>query len=226
VKRTHLPFVIIGLILLIDQTLKIWIKTNMVLGEEIKITNWFFIHFLENPGMAFGMQFGGSTGKMLLTLLRIVVVTGISWWLYDLVRKNERKWLIASVSLIVAGAMGNILDSCFYGLMFDSGTTFDPELNRFVGYYGASQVVCGGGYAPFLYGCVVDMFYFPLFEGTFPKWFPFIGGNHFQFFRPVFNIADSAITVGVTLFFILQIEWGNKKDKREVSDQIDTLSQR
>jgi len=183
----------------------------MALGDEIKVTNWFYIHFLENPGMAFGMSFGGSTGKMLLSLMRIVVVVGISWWLYDMVRKKESKWLIASVSLIIAGALGNIIDSCFYGLIFDTGTTFDPETNRFVGYFGVSQLVWGGGYAPFLHGCVVDMFYFPLFEGTFPKWFPFIGGNHFEFFRPVFNIADSAITVGVTMFFILQIEWRKKK---------------
>jgi signal peptidase II len=215
VKRAYLPFVIIGAILLIDQTLKFWIKTNMTLGQEFVVFDWFRIHFLENPGMAFGMSFGGNIGKLFLSLLRIAVVAGISLWIYDLVRKNESKWLIVSVSLVVAGALGNIIDGCFYGLIFDTGTTFNPEYAfdqeaaKYLSYYGVSQL-SSNGYAPFLHGCVVDMFYFPLFEGTYPQWFPWIGGNDFLFFRPVFNIADSAISVGVIMFFILQIDWRKK----------------
>ncbi|MDR2906896.1 MAG: lipoprotein signal peptidase [Bacteroidales bacterium] len=205
-KRGYLPFVIIGAVLLIDQVLKFWIKTHMVLGQEFVITDWFRIHFLENPGMAFGLSFGGATGKLILSLMRIVVVIGIIWYIYDLIRKRESKGMIAAVSLIVAGALGNILDSCFYGLIFNDS------------YFQVAQFLPeGGGYAPFLHGQVVDMFYFPLFEGTYPQWFPIVGGEHFLFFRPVFNIADSAITVGVILFFILQIDWKRKNPQPEVS---------
>jgi signal peptidase II len=200
VKRTYLSLVIIGAVLLVDQVSKFWIKTHMVLGEEFVIADWFRIHFIENEGMAFGLSFGGSAGKLILSLLRIVVVFGIIWYIYDLIRKRENKWMIAAVSLIIAGAMGNILDGCFYGLIFNDSyfqvAQFLPET---------------GGYAPFLHGKVVDMFYFPLMNGTYPQWIPWIGGDHFAFFRPVFNIADSAITVGVILFFIFQIEWKKKK---------------
>ena len=202
-KKKHLPFVIIGTILLIDQVLKFWIKTNMVLGQEFVIFDWFRIHFLENEGMAFGMKFGGKTGKLILSLMRIVVVSGIIWWIYDLIRKNESTWTIVAISLVAAGALGNIIDGCFYGLIFSDS------------YYQVAQFLPeGGGYASFLHGKVVDMFYFPLLEGTFPQWFPWVGGQHFLFFRPVFNIADSAITVGVILFFILQIF---EKKKEEVT---------
>jgi signal peptidase II len=211
VKRAYLPFVIIGTVLLIDQALKLWVKTNMLLGQEFVIFDWFRIHFLENEGMAFGMSFGGKTGKMILSLLRVAVVMGIIWWLYDLVRKKESKWAIAAISLVVAGALGNILDGCFYGILFSESGIYGH-----VGAQVAQFLPEGGGYAPFLHGKVVDMFYFPLLEGTFPQWFPWIGGEYFLFFRPVFNVADSAITVGVILFFILQIDWGKKKDNEQV----------
>jgi len=200
VKKKHLPFVIVGTVLLIDQVLKFWVKTNMVLGQEFVIFDWFRIHFLENEGMAFGMSFGGKTGKLILSLMRIVVVSGIIWWIYDLIRKNENTWTIVAISLVAAGALGNIIDGCFYGLIFSES------------YYQVAQFLPeGGGYESFLHGKVVDMFYFPLFEGNFPEWFPWIGGQHFLFFRPVFNIADSAITTGVILFFILQVSEKKKE---------------
>ena len=191
---------IVGTVLLIDQVLKFWVKTNMVLGQEFVIFDWFRIHFLENEGMAFGMSFGGKTGKLILSLMRIVVVSGIIWWIYDLIRKNENTWTIVAISLVAAGALGNIIDGCFYGLIFSES------------YYQVAQFLPeGGGYESFLHGKVVDMFYFPLFEGNFPEWFPWIGGQHFLFFRPVFNIADSAITTGVILFFILQVSEKKKE---------------
>ncbi len=200
-KRSYLPILIVVAVLLIDQILKIWIKTHMVLGEEYVIADWFRIHFLENEGMAFGLTFGGSGGKLVLSILRIIVVCGIAWYIYDLVRKKESRMQIVAVSLIVAGALGNILDSCFYGLIFNDS------------YFQVAQFLPeSGGYASFLHGKVVDMFYFPLLEGHYPQWFPWVGGNHFLFFRPVFNIADSAITIGVILFFISQMNWKRAKN--------------
>jgi signal peptidase II len=200
VKKNYFPLVIIGAVLLIDQVLKFWIKTNMLLGQELVVFDWFSIYFLENQGMAFGMAFGGKTGKMILSILRIIVVGGIIWWIYDLIRKNESRWTIAAISLVAAGALGNIIDGCFYGMMFSESGVYGH-----VGAQVAQFLPESGGYAPFLHGKVVDMFYFPLFEGTFPTWFPWVGGTDFLFFRPVFNLADSAITVGVILFFMLQI---------------------
>jgi len=208
VKKKYLPFVIIGIVLLIDQVLKFWIKTNMILGQEFVVFDWFRIHFLENEGMAFGMTFGGEAGKLMLSLMRILVVIGIIWWIYDLIRKNESTWTIVAISLVAAGALGNIIDGTFYGLIFSES------------YYQVAQFLPeGGGYASLMHGKVVDMFYFPLFSGTFPQWIPWVGGNDFLFFRPVFNIADSAITCGVILFFILQIFFEKKKEKTAIAEE-------
>ena len=185
---------LIVVLLILDQTLKIWIKTHMMLGEEFSIFgNWFLIHFIENNGMAFGMELEGEWGKMLLSLFRIVAVCGIGWYLYDICVKKAPLGLIISISLIFAGAMGNIIDSAFYGMIFNDSyyqvATFLPE---------------GGGYSSFLHGKVVDMLYFPLIEGRFPDWIPLWGGEHFIFFRPVFNIADSYITIGVAFILMFQ----------------------
>lgn len=184
---------IIFLVLLADQVLKIWIKTNMYLGEEYRIADWFIIHFTENPGMAFGFEFGGAYGKPILTLFRIVVVGAIFYWLRQLVKEGVKPVGIVAVSLIFAGAVGNIIDSLFYGMVFGES-------------YGQVAEIMpeDGGYAPFLHGRVVDMFYFPLYKGYLPDWLPFWGGDYFIFFRPIFNIADAAISVGVGLLLLFQ----------------------
>lgn len=187
-------FIIIT-ILVIDQILKFWIKLNMTLGQEFHVFgDWCIIHFTENEGMAFGLQFGGEFGKLALSLFRILAIIAIGWYLNDLIRKKAHTGLIVSISLILAGAIGNILDSAFYGLIFSNSSyhtvaTLFPE---------------DGGYATFLHGRVVDMFYFPIIESTYPNWFPFLGGQDFIFFRPVFNIADSSITIGVMLLILFQ----------------------
>lgn len=165
----------------------------MVLGQEYHITDWFIIHFTENVGMAFGMEFGGEYGKIFLSLFRIVAVSAIGYYLYSLSRKESSSIVLVSLSLVFAGALGNIIDSTFYGLIFSDS-------------YGqlATMFPLEGGYAPMLHGRVVDMFYFPLFEGTFPSWFPFWPDRHFLFFNAIFNVADSAITVGMAMVIIFQ----------------------
>jgi signal peptidase II len=186
--------IIIFFILLIDQIIKFWVKTHMYLGQEYHVSgNWFIIHFTENNGMAFGMEFVGNYGKLFLTVFRIIASCAIGWYLLRITKKNIPLGLVLSISLIFAGAVGNIIDSVFYGLIFDDSffqvAKFLPE---------------GGGYGSFLHGKVVDMFYFPIIEGHFPQWIPFWGGESFEFFRPVFNLADSSITIGVLLLIIFQ----------------------
>ncbi len=184
---------LVALVLLADQALKIWVKLNMRLGEDIVITDWFILHFTENPGMAFGIEFGGDWGKLLLSLFRILTVGVIFYWLRSLCRKKLPFGAIVAVALILAGALGNILDSAFYGLIFSDS-------------YGRPAVLFPeeGGYAGFLYGKVVDMFYFPLFRTHLPDWLPFWGGDEFLFFRPVFNLADASISTGVGLLLLFQ----------------------
>ena len=187
------PIILIILVLLIDQISKIYIKTHFMLGEEVRVTDWFIIHFTENNGMAFGTEFGGDYGKLFLSVFRIFAVIGIFYWLYTSVKQNLSRILIFSISLIFAGALGNILDSIFYGVFFDDSLNHVSTLQSM-----------GDGYAPALFGKVVDMLYFPLWKGFLPEWLPIWGGQFFIFFQPIFNIADSAITVGVLTMFIFQ----------------------
>ena len=182
---------LILIVLIIDQWSKIYIKTHFQLGQSIEVFEWFKIHFIENEGMAWGKKIPGSYGKLFLSLFRLVAIAGIGYWLWDSIRKNASSILIASIALIFAGAVGNIIDSLFYGLVFDH------SVGQVAGFLPES-----GGYAPIFYGKVVDMLYFPLWEGILPSWIPFYGGKHFTFFNAIFNVADSAISIAVMLLII------------------------
>ncbi|WP_316818020.1 lipoprotein signal peptidase [Pedobacter nyackensis] len=185
------PLLIIFFVLVADQLLKTWIKTNMYLGQEFKIIgNWFIIHFTENNGMAFGLEFGGEFGKLALSLFRIIAVAGIGYGLHYLIQRKYHRGLILNVALIFSGALGNIIDSVLYGKIY--------------------------GYAGLFHGRVVDMFYFPIIQGVFPSWVPIWGGEDFIFFRPVFNIADAAISVGVILILIFQKTYFKEENEEKI----------
>lgn len=189
-RRGLLASAVIVLILLIDQIVKIWIKTSFYLGEDFEIFSWFHLHFIQNNGMAFGFEFGS---KLLLTLFRIVLVAFLLWYLYKVIhRPKVRKGYLISLALIIAGAFGNIIDCIFYGLIFTNPAPLGV----------AELVPLGQGYGTWFHGLVVDMLYFPLFEFNWPTWMPIIGNSTFSFFDPVFNIADAAISVGVVLILL------------------------
>lgn len=199
------PLVIVLSVLFFDQLIKVIIKTSFMLGEEIHVAgDWFIIHFTENNGMAFGMELGGETGKLILSLFRVIAISGLGYYLYTIVKKKELTGFIICISLIFAGAMGNLIDSMFYGILFDDS-------------YGqvASFLPADGGYASLLHGKVVDMFYFPIIQGHFPSWFPIWGGEDFEFFRPVFNLADMSISFGVGFLILNQKKYFAEKPKEE-----------
>ena len=196
---------LVFIILLVDQVFKFWVKTHMAIGEDFSVFgNWFLIHFVENPGMAFGWEIGGKAGKLFLSIFRIAAIAAIIWYVRSLIREKAPQGFILCIGLVLAGAIGNMIDCAFYGLIFDSGTTYNAELGTYMSYSGVSQL-SGDGYAGFLHGCVVDMLSFPILHGHFPDWIPFKGGESFLFFRPVFNIADSSVTLGV--IFIILFYW-------------------
>lgn len=200
-KYRHIVLIVV-LILLVDQVLKFWIKTNMAIAEQFPmISDWFYIHFIENEGMAYGLKFGGEFGKIALTLFRLIAVVIGFFYMKKLVREKYHTGLLICGALILAGAAGNLIDSMFYGLIFSASTRYEV----------AQFLPEGGGYGTFLHGNVVDMLYFPLFDGTLPSWVPFWGGEHFIFFRPVFNIADAAISVGVIAILLFQKRFLVKK---------------
>jgi signal peptidase II len=183
-------YLIVFIILLVDQLSKIYIKTNFVLGDEVEVFSWFRIHFIENEGMAWGTVIPGTYGKLILTTFRLLVVPLIGYWLWDSVKKQSSNYLLVAISLIFAGAIGNIIDSVFYGVIFDDSS------------YQVATLFSDKPYGNWLYGKVVDMFYFPLFEGSWSEWIPVIGGQNFKFFNAIFNVADMAISTGVGILLV------------------------
>lgn len=184
-KLRHAALIII-LILIVDQFSKVYVKTNFYYGESYPVLSWFNITFIENEGMAWGTKIPGEYGKLFLTLFRILAVGGIAYWLWDSIEKEKSKFLITSISLIFAGALGNIIDSVLYGVMFEESTR-----------YHLAKYFSGEHYGEWFHGRVVDMFEFPIWEGKLPNWIPVWGGNDFRFFNAIFNVADFAISVGV-----------------------------
>jgi len=183
-------YFLIFLVLIVDQLSKIYVKTNFVLGEEVVIADWFRIHFIENEGMAWGTKIPGEYGKLILTVFRIFAVFGIGWWLSDSIKKRHSTYLVVAIALIFAGAAGNIIDSVFYGVIFDDST------------HNLATIFSPVPYGTWFHGLVVDMFYFPIWEGNLPEWLPLFGGKHFAFFNAIFNVADVAISTGVGILLV------------------------
>lgn len=216
-KRATLATLIVLGILFIDQAVKIYIKTHFYYGESVFIfgQEWAQIKFIENPGMAFGWEFGGVTGKYILSIFRILMSIFLIYFIRELIRTKESKGFIAAFALIIAGAIGNILDSLYFGLIFGKSShgsgiaTWFPE---------------GGGYAPILQGKVVDMFYFPFYRDHLPEWVPFKGGEYFEFFRPIFNVADASISVGVFIILLFYRRYFIKKQPQKKVTEADTVT--
>jgi signal peptidase II len=212
-KKSTIVILLLTGIIIIDQISKIYIKTHLGYGEGFRILgfDWARIYFVENEGMAYGMKIGGEYGKLILSLFRIVMVTFLGVLIYRYLKSGEKLSLLISFTLIMAGALGNIIDSAFYGLIFSETPEYHGEI--------ASLVPFGEGYASFLHGKVVDMFYFPMIDTILPEWVPFWGGERFVFFQPVFNVADSSITVGVISLLLFNRKFFTSDKKKENDTQ-------
>ena len=208
-KRTQIAILVIAIVLIIDQALKVYIKTHFYYGESYNILglDWAQLKFVENEGMAFGLSYGGITGKYVLSIFRVLMAAFLIYFLVQLIRSKESKGFILSFSLIIAGAIGNILDSLYFGIIFGNSNYHTRNLAEFMPE--------GGGYAGFLQGNVVDMFYFPMIKSHFPEWVPLWGGQYFEFFRPIFNVADASISVGVVLILLFHRKFFLKKKQQE-----------
>ena len=226
-------FLIILLIIIADQALKIWIKTSYPTGDtNISSLSWFRLHFIENPGMAWGWKFGSETGKMILTLFRLAAVIFGTWYLARIVKQKYKRGFIICAALIYAGALGNLIDSMFYGMIFDKGLHYDSILKDYIPYSGVASI-SSDGYSSFLHGSVVDMLHFPIIDSTFPTWVPLVGGDRFEFFSPIFNIADASISVGVITLLLFQKRLFRKhhtetkhptvETNTEISDKVQVL---
>ncbi len=203
-SKTKKLILIAAILIIIDQVTKVLVKTNMHLGESFSVLgSWFQILFVENPGMAFGMSFGGAFGKVMLTIIRIILVVFLFYYIRKLLKKETPIGVLVGLTLILVGALGNIIDCLFYGVIFGESTYMSV----------AEAFPLGGGYAPFFMGKVVDMLYFPIIDTTLPTWMPFRGGERFIFFSPVFNIADSCITCGA--LYLLLFKWRFFSDKKK-----------
>lgn len=189
-SKKNLAITTIFIAIILDQIIKIYIKTNFILGEEVVVFDWFRIHFTENNGMAMGFEFGGESGKLFLTLFRLVAVCGIVYWLFTTIKQKVHNAVIIAISLIFSGAVGNIIDSVFYGVIFDDSS------------HKVATLFSQEPYGKLFHGKVVDMFYFPIWSGNLPTWFPFVGGEPYTFFQYIFNPADAFITIGVAILFI------------------------
>lgn len=213
---------IILLVILADQALKLYVKTHFHLNESHKMLgSGFQLYFVENPGMAYGWKFGGNWGKFALTVFRLAAVIFGTWYLGRIIKQQYHKGFIFCAALVYAGALGNLIDSSFYGLIFDRGMTFDPLFNEYSSYNGLATFT-SHGYASFLHGNVVDMLYFPVIRGHFPTWMPFWGGQDFEFFRPIFNLADASISGGVISILLFQRRFFRQRNTSEPHHTVET----
>ena len=216
---------IIALIIIVDQVLKIWIKTTYPTGHVTNVIgSKFQLYFVENSGMAWGWKFGDEIGKIVLTLFRLAAVIFGTWYLGRVVRHKYHKGFIVCAALIYSGALGNLIDSMFYGMFFDKGMHYDPSIKDFIGYSGIAAFSTHG-YSTFLHGSVVDMLYFPIVRSTFPQWLPFMGGKEFEFFSPIFNIADASISVGVITLLVFQKRFFKRYRNTPVHSTVETSTE-